>query len=426
MLNTYDRIGGAAIACMRLWEALKMQNVNVNLLVQEGRIESPLGGVYYLVQGPFSYKLAQLRLFLNKAYLYFYDKNKGLNFAFEAPFFGARLSTLPLIQKSDILHLHWVNHGFISFSTLREFQKLKKKIVWTLHDMWAFTGGCYYSQGCEYYRKACGNCFFLKRPKPNDFSHRLWKKKYELYAHLDLTIVTCSKWLAECAAQSSLLKDKRIVTIPNPLNTEIFKPMDKVAVRQKLGLPQDKYLLIFASAKIEDRRKGFTFFQKALEQLRSIDPNWNEHRIAIVLLGKSGAHAFSSIEGYSVYYLGNLETEESIAQAYSACDILINPSLADNLPNTIMEAMACGVPVVAFSTGGIPEMVMHQKNGFLVPTGSSEGLAEGIRFLLSDLERYAHIQNAAIQFVHQNYSYSLVAKCYLTLYQEILANAYRQ
>jgi glycosyltransferase involved in cell wall biosynthesis len=418
-LNTYDKIGGAAIACRRLWQALKAENVNVHFLAQQGNPKHPLAGVDYLAEGAWGYKQAQFRLFLNKAHLYFYDKKKGFNFAFDPGFWGANLTKHPLILQSDILHLHWINHGFISLATLKALGKLKKKIIWTLHDMWPFTGGCFYSERCDYYKQTCGNCFFMQNPGPRDFSHTIWKKKQEAYAQLDLTIVTCSRWLAECASQSSLFQGRKILTIPSPLDLSIFYPRPRNKVRDKLGLPQEKRLLLFASAKLDDPRKGFIYLQQTLARMRSFAPKGVE-TMGLALLGKKSGKIPESIEGFPVYYLGVLDSETAMAEAYSACDIFINPSLADNLPNTIVEAMACGVPVVAFASGGIPEMMIHQESGYLAPPTSVEGLAAGIQFILSSPERYQKIQQAAVEFIRKNYNYSTVAKRYLSVYQEIM------
>jgi glycosyltransferase involved in cell wall biosynthesis len=422
-LNTYDKIGGAAIACKRLWEALKAENANVHFLAQQGNPQQPLAGIDYLAKGAWGYKQAQFRLFLNKAYLSFYDKKKGFNFTFDPAFWGANVAKHPLVLQSDILHLHWINHGFLSLSTLKAFEKLKKKLVWTLHDMWPFTGGCFYSERCDYYKGTCGNCFFMRNPGPKDFSHTIWKKKQEVYAQLDLTVVACSRWLSECAAQSSLFREKRVLTIPSPLNTNIFFPRSQSEIRHKLHLPQDKHLLLFTSAKLDDPRKGFIYLKKTLARLQSVSPTLSGETMALVLLGKRSNKVEENIEGFPVYYLGNLDNETAMAEAYSACNIFVNPSLADNLPNTIVEAMACGVPVVAFASGGIPEMMIHQESGYLAPPTSVEGLAAGIEFLLSFPERYEKIQQAAVEFVRKNYNYSTVAKRYLSLYQEITTTA---
>ncbi|MBL7805669.1 MAG: glycosyltransferase family 4 protein [Saprospiraceae bacterium] len=398
LLNTYEH-GGAGIACRRLHAALQ------SIGLQSGTLNST-----YFSKWPFyAERLSFLPL----------ERDKSVRFAFSLANFGHDLSRHPLVQEADVLHLHWINQGFLSLKNIEQLGKLGKPIVWTLHDMWAFTGGCHYSQGCDHFLQQCGHCPFLRRPGATDRSNQIWRQKQRLLpSHIQF--VTCSEWLAGVARQSGLLHDKPVQAIPNPIDTTVFQPAtvaDRDAIRHKLGCSPLEKILMFAAMKVSDERKGLTYLQQALLRLKHENPDLP---VKILVLGKTDATMATALP-YPVIAPGLIQSPEELAILYSAADAFVIPSLEDNLPNTVMESLACGTPVIGFQTGGIPEMVTHRQEGYIVPQKDVNGLAEGIKWILGMGEmEYGKLRRQARTKVEQEYSNILVAKQYLALYERLL------
>jgi glycosyltransferase involved in cell wall biosynthesis len=319
-----------------------------------------------------------------------------------------------MIKESDILHLHWINQGFLSLKDLHKLLRTGKPVVWTIHDMWAFTGGCHYSGECENYISGCGECPFLRTHKWHDLSYRIFKKKEILYKDTQITFVAPSEWLAEKARQSALAGSFSTVVIPNPIDTEIFRPEDKSAIRKIKSLPEDKFLILAGSANLKEKRKGFKYLLNALDFLFSQKPNL-VGKIGLVTFGKSDELTELPCEVFNLSYM---KDEESVAMVYQLADVYVLPSLEDNLPSTVMESLSCGTPVVAFNTGGIPDMVEHRKNGYLTETGNVEGLSEGILWIFEHQDING-IRRICREKVMQNYTYEIIAKKYYSLYQSL-------
>ena len=430
ILSTFDNFGGASIAASRLNKALNTNGLSSNMLVQDKKGNLP----YTETVAPnwFQKKLAFLRFALDRLQFTFYEKNKDVRFIFSQATIGVNVSNHPLIQQSDIIHLHWINFGFLSLDSLEKLFNTNKPIVWTLHDMWAFTGGCHYARECTNYEKNCGNCVpFLKNPSENDLSNQVWKRKKEIFSKANLTIVTCSEWLAQKARESSLLKDKTIISIPNPIDIDVFRPIEKSVARAYFKLAPDKKYILFGAVKISDERKGFAYFVEALSMLDirllilENESSNNEHRltniehrkkdIEIIIFGQAQTSDFEGLP-FKVNILGRLLDLETIARAYSVASVFVSPSIEDNLPNTIMESMACGTPVIGFEVGGIPEMIDHQKNGYLAQYKSAEDLAKGIYWTLFESD-YQALTNNSRKKVLDNYSEKVVAEKYKEVYK---------
>jgi glycosyltransferase involved in cell wall biosynthesis len=431
ILSTFDNFGGASIAASRLNKALNIDGLSSNMLVQDKKGNLP--NVETIAPNWFQKKLALLRFALDRLQFTFYEKNKNVRFIFSQAKIGVDVSNLPIIQQSDVIHLHWINFGFLSLNSLEKlFKTNKPPIVWTLHDMWAFTGGCHYARECTNYERSCGNCEqFLKNPSENDLSHQVWGRKKEIFSSANLTIVTCSEWLAQKARESSLLKDKTIISIPNPIDTEVFRPIDKSIARAYFKLSPDKKYILFGAVKISDERKGFAYFVEALSVLsseflvlgsesepRTKNSELSTQNIEIIIFGQAQASDFEELP-FKVNILGRLSDLETIAHAYSAATVFVSPSIEDNLPNTIMESMACGTPTVGFEVGGIPEMIEHKKNGYLATYKSAEDLAQGIYWILFESD-YQSLVNNSRQKVVDNYSEKVVAERYKKVYESLL------
>lgn len=418
LLNTDDFNGGAAIACRRLLKALRFKNVMPLMLVQESK--SGQEGVIQLNNSWLSKKMAFLRFLGERIYFLPDEKSKAVRFLFNPAKFGVDISKNNLTQEADVVHLHWTNFGFLSTDSLQQLFATGKPVVWTLHDMWAFTGGCHHSDECENYQDACGNCTqYIKKSGPKDLSNAIWKAKQEAFKGANLTVVTCSRWLGNRAKKSSLFKDVRVESIPNPIDLAVFAPIEKGKARKALGLNPEKHYILFAAMRIDAVGKGFTYFKTALELLQTQLTAEEASNIELLIFGQAEVTDFDGLP-FKANLLGRLTDLTTITQVYSAASVFVIPSLAENLPNTIMEAMACGTPSVGFDVGGIPEMIEHQETGYLAQYKSSEDLAEGIQWILLNRD-YLQLCINSRQKVLDEYSEQAVSKRYYEVYNSLVS-----
>jgi glycosyltransferase involved in cell wall biosynthesis len=412
-------MGGAAIASLRLLSVLQEeQDIEARLLVQEKKRNH--AAITAIAQSWTARKMALARFAAERLYFSFFEKSKEVRFAFSPANFGIDISQHPLVQEADILHLNWINFGFLSVESIGKLLSLGKPIVWTLHDMWAFTGGCHHSGDCENYQRHCGNCLpYLRTPSPDDLSARVWQRKHAIFGGVSglppVQIIGCSEWLANRARQSSLFKNLPVSAIPNPLDVKVFKPTPKAEARAKLNLPVDKKLILFAAAKVTVIWKGFGYFQESLRILK--DQISNPEEIELVILGESNEELIKTLP-FKTHALGRISDIEKITHIYSAADVFTIPSIQENLPNTIMEAMACGTPSVGFEVGGIPEMIEHQETGFLATYKSSENFAQGIKWVLFEADAAVLAANAR-QKVLEQYSQEVVKERYIEVYRKL-------
>ena len=355
-----------------------------------------------------------------KERLYFlpFERDSVTRWNFSPANTGVDVSDFPPVQFASILHLHWINHGFLSLKSLKKLAELNKPIVWTLHDMWLFTGGCHHSRGCENYLDACGNCHFLKRPSENDLSAKIFSEKQKLFSNMNLHVVTPSKWLAERASASGLLKNKKISVIPNPVNINLYKPVDKLLAKKELGLDEHSNVILFMAANVSSEYKGVKYLEQALTLLKEHHTALSENTVLLVV-GRVKDDVFKNYP-VKIICTGAVYDEQKIINYFNAADIFLLPSLEENLPNTIMEAMACGTPSVAFKTGGIPDLIEHMENGYLAEFRSAEDIKDGIVKILSDPALLKKMQMKARKKVEENYSYAMVASKYKSVYEGCL------
>jgi glycosyltransferase involved in cell wall biosynthesis len=401
--------GGAGRATFRLNQGLQRLGVDSKILVQLKYSDDRTVFSPETTLGKFSAKL-KLPERLDALPLKGYPQRDANDFSLEWLPSGIVSKVAKLTP--DVVNLHWVCHGYVPIEAIAKF---KKPLVWTLHDMWAFTGGCHYSQECDRYKNSCGTCPQLGSTKSWDISRWVWQRKAKAWQNLNLSIVSPSHWLAKCARSSSLFQDLPIEVIPNGLDTQQYKPIPRQVARELLNLPQDKQLILFgAMYPNSDRRKGFYLLQKALQKLSKTE--WC-NQIEIVIFGASRPQ--ESVElGLNSHYLGRLSDEISLAVVYAAADVFVAPSTQDNLPNTVMEAIACGTPSVAFNIGGMPELIEHQHNGYLAQALDSEDLAQGIIWVLENKERHQKLCDRARQKAEQEFTLEIQARRYESLYLE--------
>jgi glycosyltransferase involved in cell wall biosynthesis len=402
--------GGAGRATIRLHQGLQRLGVNSQVLVllkysDDCTVLSPQTSL-----GKFSSKL-KLPERLDALPLNIYPRRNAKDFSLQ--WLPQRVSSTLAQLAPDIVNLHWICHGFVSIETLA---KLNKPIVWTLHDMWPFTGGCHYSQECDRYKMSCGECPQLGSHQNWDFSRWVWQRKAKSWNNINLTVVTPSVWLAQCAQSSSLFKNLRVEVIPNGLDTQKYQPIPRPIARSILNLPQDKPLVLFgAMYPNSDRRKGFHLLQQALQILSKTEQG---KPIQLVIFGASQPQEPLEL-GLQSHYLGRLNDEISLAVVYAAADVFVAPSIQDNLPNTVMEALACGTPCVAFNIGGMPDMIEHQRNGYLAQPFESEDLAKGIVWVLENQERYHKLCDHARQKAEQEFTLEIQSRRYESLYRQL-------
>lgn len=398
LLNTYAH-GGAGVACKRLLDGLQgVRGLQAQLLTA-----ADVGSRW-----PF---YAERLAFLP------HERDRSVRFAFSPANFGKNLTRHPLVQQADVLHLHWVNQGLLSLRGIGQLGALGKPMVWTLHDTWAFTGGCHIFTDCDRFRQSCGHCLYLRQPASNDLSYQVLEKKRRFFPQ-NIQFVTCSAWLRDVALSSSLLAGRQVEVIPNPIDTNVFHPAsesDRARWRREMGIAPEAKILLFVAMNLRDAHKGFRFLPEALHHLKAQQPDL---RLEVVVLGKSEPEGLAALP-YPVHALGLVHGAERLARIYGAADVFVTPSLADNLPNTVMESLACGTPVAAFRTGGIPEMVEHLREGFVARQGDSRELAEGIGWILSGIVPQEVLRENARQKVLREYANEVVAERYAALYRRL-------
>jgi glycosyltransferase involved in cell wall biosynthesis len=415
IINTSERIGGAAIAANRLMDALRNNGIQAKMLVRDKQTDNIT--VIGLKKSLWSiWQFVWERIVIWKANHF---KQHNL-FAVDIANTGTDITTYPEFKEADIIHLHWVNQGMLSLKDLKKILQSGKPIVWTMHDMWPCTGICQHARECDKYHKECHHCPYLYNGgAKKDLSHQTFKKKKELYQLSPITFITCSQWLKERAGQSALLEQHPIVHIPNPIKTNLFTPRNKVEARQKCNLPTDKKLILFGSVKITDKRKGIDYFIESCKILAEKHPEL-VNNLGVAVYGKE-SEQLKSLVPFQVYALDYISHEKELVNVYNAVDLYVTPSLEENLPNTIMEAMACGIPCVGFNVGGIPEMIDHLHNGYVADYKSAEDFANGIHWTLSESE-YQSLSEEARRKVTSSYSESTIAKKYIEVYNKIIGH----
>lgn len=328
----------------------------------------------------------------------------GLQYAFYASSFS--LAGDPWFRAADVVQLHNTHGSYFSHSAL-PFLSRRRPIVWLLHDMWSFTGHVAYSYECERWRHGCGSCPHLGEypALPVDTSARLWRLKQSVYARSRLHLVAPSRWLTALVRSSPLLGRFPTHHIPYGVDTEMFSPGPRDEARGRLGLPNDRPIVLFVATDLTDPRKGFQFIDAAVQGLD--DP-------LLLTVAASGTAQFD----VDTRFL-KIDDDWLLVDAYRAADVVLLPTLADNLPNVVIESMACGTPCVAFATGGVPDAVRHLETGYLVPPGDTEGLREGLRTLLADAVLRARLGDSCRHAAVEDYSLARQSDRYLELYEEV-------
>ena len=356
-----------------------------------------------------------------------FERDKSVRFAFSHGKTGVNVSVWKAIAEADVVHLHWVNKGFVSLGGLEALMRLNKKVVWTCHDMWPFTGGCYHPRGCDHFEGGCGHCHYLKVPGERDLSRRVFSAKQSMYALAgdQLQFVTPSQWLREQALKSgapTIEQRDCIAVIPNPIDTDYFRPaeQDSVGMMAKpitvdfQGASKEPFVLMFAAANLGNVAKGFAEFRVICNLL--YDMGYTQLHALVVgenRLGDLGLKcAFTE--------LGFIADAQRMRDAYWQADVYVTTSHEENLPTTIMESLSCGVPVAAFAVGGIPEMIDSEggaNTGWLAPKLDTQTLIVGIAdYFNARAEVRSEMSIRCRLSAIEKYAAAGVAKRYLAVY----------
>ncbi len=417
VLSTFQRSGGAAIAAMRLVKALNDRpDTTAKLLCAENESHHP--DVIAVNDSAWSSKRYQLNKIAERLTILPFETDKEMRFQVSTAGFGQDVSDHPFIQEADVVHLHWFNQGFLSLDSIEKLYQLGKPIVWTLHDMWAFCGIEHYAGRNESFLSDDKQNPILKLQGLFDLAHRTWKQKRKLYRKVEIQFVTCSSWLSEEGRRSELLKHANFQPIPNPIDTSVFKPLDKDACRKHFNIPKADSYLLFAAAKLSDKRKGLNYLVDALKLLKQ-DESFDQNLI-ILAFGQKDAGMLSALP-YPVHHFGSISGVEEVSKVYNSADVFVSPALQDNLPNTVMEAMACGVPSIAFKTGGLADLIDDKVNGYLPPLEDAQALSVSIKVLLNDKVKLAEFSKASRNKVETHFAKPVVAARYHELYAKLLA-----
>lgn len=375
ILSTYEKSGGAAIAANRLMNALNKNGVKASMLCRKNISWGPKA----LRKQSWTSIWERFIVWMNNGF-----SRKGL-WAVDIANCGQDIFHTKEYQEADVIHLHWVNQGFLSLDAMEKIARSGKRIVWTMHDAWNSLA-----------------THHLKINEDNSMqclSRKVWKRKKKLYDLDAIQFVTCSKWLQKEAQESALMKDCSILSIPNPIDTSFYKPMEKQEARRVLGLPQDRKLVLFVAQRVDNPFKGMNY-------LPHENVGWD-----YVMMGSGEEKIRETLSGAVVHSLGYVTDAERIRLAYSAADAFVLPSLSENLPNTIMESMACGTPCVGFNVGGIPEMIDHEVNGYVARYKDSADLKKGMEYVLMN-----DFSAECRQKVMQNYGEESVVERYMEVY----------
>lgn len=409
IVNTSERTGGAAVAASRLMKALNNNGVKAKMLVRDKETDSLT--VAELPRSPFLRWHFLWERFVIFCRLHFFRKHL---FEVDIANAGTDITALREFEEADIIHLHWINQGMLSLKNIRKILRSGKPVIWTMHDIWPATAICHLTLGCRNFTTACRQCRLLPGGgSANDLASSVWNKKQRMVEDENIYYVACSRWLESEAKKSALLQGQKITSIPNPIDTHIYNRCNKQEARQRLGLPLDRKLILFASQRVTNENKGMSYLIHACRQLKDIP------QLGVVILGGHAEEVVGQLP-LEAYPLGYVNDERRIVDVYNAADVFVLPSLSENLPNTIMEAMACGVPCVGFKVGGIPEEIDHRKNGYVADYRSAEDLSRGIRWILTEADSEELSRNA-VHKVAQNYSQQSVAMKYLDVYHQAMA-----
>ncbi len=413
IFNTDAARGGAARSALRLHRALLAVNPETTMLVRRESNSEP--GVLECGSEPSSEDVAFSLVqdcFVNA------HRTTATNTIFSLGLPGMSCLANPAVSDADVFNLHWVTN-FLAPSQIAELLTLGKPVVWTLHDQWPMTGGCHYPAGCRQFTSLCRDCPQLTED-PFGMVEMLFQQRLGAYADR-ITIVAPSKWMANEARQSRVFRNSRIEAIPNGLDLKSFAPMSRSLARAPLGIPEDAFVMLFACSSAAESRKGGDFLKEIADALGRVPELKSMHRsgkLRLLLFGWGTGDVSTGI--LPEKHMGFLSGDSDLASVYSAADVLLHLASEDNLPNTVLEAMACGTPVLAFDAGGAREMVIDGETGRLVPLRNLDACVSALRDMIDNRDYCAALGNRSRKRMEEHFNADIEARRYLRLFEELI------
>lgn len=407
-LNYSDSFGGAARSAYKIHAGLRDLGWNSRMLVREKGTPDPDTQVIYnhstmlRVGDGISRKI--------------FDRGLSLQFWYYPSSFA--LKSHPWFQMANVVQLHNLHSCFFSYRALPEISQLKP-VVWRLADMWAFTGHCAYSYGCDRWQRGCGQCPHLNvYPRlRHDTTSLLWREKRKVYHQSALNLVVTNRWMESLVKKSPLLSHCNIYRIPNGINTQVFKPVPKAIARESLQIPPTAKVILFLAVDITDPRKGFEYVRPLMDRIALEMPD-----LVLLVVGKN-ADSWQDGRNYRTIVCGLTESDDQLATVYSAADIYLHPALAENFPNTVLESLACGTPCVAFDVGGMGDIVSAE-TGYLACYQNGEDLGNGVRQLLLRQKEQAEMGQYCRNLIESEFTLSLQAQRFSNLYSDLMTKTH--
>ncbi len=422
IISTFDIFGGAAKAAYRLHQGLNRIGINSFMLVKDKRSQDEK--VLQITpqadnDAPIELKIFEriTRNYINK------NRTKISNGRFSLGYPGYDLTNTKILTYSDLVNIHWVD-CFQSIESISSILKLGKPVAWTIHDQNSFTGGCHYSAGCTLYKKDCKPCPQLAED-PYNIAYYNLKNKVDLLRDKKITVISPSKWLANLASQSLVFRDSHVVTIPNSIDIGIFTPLDKGEAKRKSGISNQTITILTGVSGWKPNRKGF---EELLSVMKDCSGNKkfknlvDKNKLLLLCFGKPAAEFEQLNLPYKSF--GYTDSEMELSDIYNAADIFLLPSLEDNLPNTMLEAMACATPVIAFNTGGMVDMIKDGITGRLVPLGNVKEFSKALLGLVFHPGIRNRMGEKSREVIEKNYKLEDQARKYVQLFSELLPPGY--
>ncbi len=395
-----DSGGGAAIAFLRINKSLSNLNFHKTISVIEKRTKKSKIQVY---GNTISQLLRRVRFYLTKIIFLFDIKyTKSINL------FNSGVTSLINKSSYDIINFHWIGCESISLSEIR---KINKPIVWTLHDMWPISGIYHYNLDKKYFNQETNN---LTKKIYFNFLDKITKKRKEfLFKSKKINLISPSKWLLDEAKKTKLPFGKTEI-IPYPIDTLYFKKNKNIIyLKDKYKIPYNKKIILFSSNILDETRKGSIIIRELLKKNFLKKNNYK-----FVMIGNN--NNFIDKNKYKeINLMGNISNYNSIKEIYSIADALLFPSIIDNFPNTILEAMACELPCVAFNCYGMKEIIQHKKNGYLADPYSVDDFKKGIKYVVMNSNKLGVASN---RFIKKNFAEKKINLKYRRFFKKILDN----
>ena len=404
-INCSDDSGGAAIASRRLCESMISNGIDSKLVVLKKKkdcsyIRGIGGGIKHFFHRIIERVIYKLEKYIDPVASYSLMVN------------GRDFWNTKDIKEADIIFIHWVNAGTLSINGIKKILELSKPTYLYMHDMFYITGGCHHSFGCSNYEDSCSNCKITKKKLFIDgLSKKQLNYKINSWAgYANLNFIAPSSWLANLAKKSSLAKRHNVYWIPNVIDTNIYKPTARNP--ELYGLDNDKFTILFGNASFDSPYKGIRYI---VECLHKLDPN----KFQCIIIGRDINNVFKDLP-IKTAFTGYLHGDMELVQAYNSCDAMIISSIAENYPNVVLEAMACGKPCIGFNIGGIPDLIIHKVTGLIASEISSDQLLNSILYLYNNTKLYEEMRNNCRQLVIENNSYSCINKIYGSIFKKAI------